>query len=74
MADASHRHQPAPVARQRLLNPGGRGNEDVRLAGLDLLDGTDVEIGQLRQSFLRHAARGSQPPDIRAENLKPGFE
>ncbi len=67
---ASHRHQLAPVTGQRLLNPGGRGDEDVRLASFDLLDGADVQVGQFRHFLLGHVASGTQSADIGTKGLK----
>lgn len=67
---ASHGHELAPVARQRLLNPGGGRDEDIRLTCFDLLDGADIQVGRFRQIVLCNAAFGPKPPHIRAETNK----
>lgn len=46
------RNQIIPPAPHRLLETGRRGEENVRLAGLDLLQRSDVEVGQLGELFL----------------------
>ena len=47
------RHQLVPAAAKRLVNPHDRGEQDIDLARLDLLDGANIEIHLLRQTLLR---------------------
>ena len=46
-------HQLFPSAAKCLLNPAGRGDQDIDFSHFDLLRFTDVQVHQLGKVFLR---------------------
>lgn len=62
------RHKAFPRALQRPLDSHRSRNEDVRLPGLDFLEGPDIQVGQFSQLFLGDGARHPFAPEIGAEN------
>jgi len=62
-------HQVIPGAPQSVLDPPGRGEEDVDLASLDPLDVADVEVHLFGQFLLGNGPGVAFTADILAELL-----
>ena len=62
-------HQFVPTTTQRPLKSHGRGHQDVQLAGLNALQGADIQVRLLRQALLGQAGRNTLPANIGAETL-----
>lgn len=63
-------HQAFPRTADRASEARGRRHEDIRLSRLDLLHGTDVEVGPLGKALLGEVGRTAFPADIRAKPQK----
>jgi hypothetical protein len=52
------------------LEPDHGCYQDIDPARLDLLHGTDIEVHQFGEAFLRHGLSGSLAADVRAQLLQ----
>ena len=64
------REQPTPAALESCLESDQGRHEDVCLARLHLLDGSDVQFDKFGQPLLRHLLAHSLAADIRAEHFE----
>lgn len=64
-------HELVPAAAEGGLQAPDCSEQDVQASGLDFLDRAGVQFGQLRQAFLGHFLRHSQPTDIGTEDTEP---
>jgi len=62
--------QIVPLAPQRLFQSQHRGQQDVDMAGLNFLDGADVQIHRLGEFLLRDFSGHPLPANIHAERLE----
>jgi len=58
-----------PRALQRMMQPLDGRQQDVHMAGLDLLDGADVQVHQFGQFLLGDFTGHPLPADVSAETL-----
>jgi hypothetical protein len=64
---ASRRQQRIPRASDSAFQPHGRRHENVRLPSLDLLERSNVQVGEFSQAFLGDVLCNALPAQVGAE-------